>query len=68
MKAILNYLIGEKPNYPSQPMMFLKLFLLILLAFTFRPVATVIGFFGAIVFVLVSVSAILLLGETSNED
>ncbi len=68
MKAILNYLIGEKPSFPSQPMMFLKLILLILLAFTFRPVAAAIGFFGAIVLVLVSVSAILLFGETSNED
>ena len=68
MKAILNYLIGEKNTYPSQPMMFFKLLLLIILAFAFRPIATAIGFFGAIVLVLVLGAAILLFGEMGNED
>ncbi len=68
MKAIMNYLVKEKNENPNQIALLIKVSLMIVLAFAFKPLVSTLGDTAAFVIAAAGATAIFLYGEFYIKD
>ncbi len=68
MKAIMNYLVKERNENQEQATLLIKIGLMIILAFAFKPLASLLGGTAAFVIAATGAAAIFLYGEFYIKD